>query len=113
MRLIRIFSVSSARKKSIMQIGTPSFPIVGIGASAGGLGAFTALLQSLPDNLGMAYVIVQHLDPKHESSLPSLLARATTMPVEETRDDTVVEPNHVYVIPPDTEMIVKQGMLKL
>lgn len=96
-----------------MQIGTPSFPIVGIGASAGGLGAFTALLQSLPDNLGMAYIIVQHLDPKHESSLSSLLARVTTMPVQETRNDMSIEPNHVYVIPPDTEMIVEQGRLKL
>ena len=96
-----------------MQIGTLAFPIVGIGASAGGLGAFTALLQSLPDNLGMAYVIVQHLDPKHESSLPSLLARATKMPVQETSNDMVIEPNHVYVIPPDTEMTVQQGMLRL
>ena len=58
-----------------------SFPIVGIGASAGGLEAFRELLRFLPDDAGMAYVLVQHLDPWHESLLPDLLARATRMPI--------------------------------
>src|SRR5260370_15318149 len=96
-----------------MQTETPSFPIVGSGASAGGLEAFTALMHSLPDNLGIAYVILQHLAPKHESMLPGLLAKATVMPVQEARDGTVIEPNHVYVMPPRTEMIVEQDVLKL
>ncbi len=96
-----------------MQNGTPSFPIVGIGASAGGLEAFTALLHSLPDNLNMGYVILQHLAPESESILPNLLARATTMPVQEVRDGTVIEPNHVYVMPPHAQMTIERGVLKL
>src|ERR1700692_2381405 len=58
-----------------------SFPVVGIGASAGGLEAFTKLLQHLPADTGMAFVLIQHLDPKHESILASLLSRATKMTV--------------------------------
>src|SRR5260221_419494 len=61
--------------------GNSPFPIVGIGASAGGLEAITQLLSSLPTETGMAFVVVQHLDPRHESRLPELLGRATRMPV--------------------------------
>src|SRR5579871_3268077 len=57
------------------------FPIVGVGGSAGGLDAFRRLLQALPDDTDMAFVIVQHLDPKHTSQLPDILAKDTTMPV--------------------------------
>jgi two-component system, chemotaxis family, CheB/CheR fusion protein len=90
-----------------------SFPIVGIGASAGGLKAFTQLLEQLPTNTGMAYVVIQHLDPSHASLLPLLLARVTTMPVHEGQDDMVVEPNQVYVIPPQADMVLLQGTLIL
>src|SRR5437773_11733299 len=83
--------------------GAP-FPIVGIGASAGGLEAFTKLLQKLPGDTGMALVLIQHLDPKHESILTSLLARATSMPVQEVAHKMKVLPNHVYVIPRNTNM---------
>ena len=90
-----------------------SFPIVGIGASAGGLEALTSLLKALPTNLGMAYVIIQHLSPKHESMLPDILRRATAMPVEQVADGVPIKADHVYVIPPNTYMGVVDGHLKL
>ena len=93
--------------------GRLCFPIVGIGASAGGLDAFTEVLRFLPDTTGMAYVFVQHLDPTHDSILPSLLAHATAMEVHEAQDAQVVEADHLYVIPPNTDMTLEQGVLKL
>jgi two-component system CheB/CheR fusion protein len=89
------------------------FPVVGIGASAGGLEAFSELLHNLPEKTGMAYVLVQHLDPKHESALPEILGRTTTLPVKEVTDGTVVEPDHIYVIPANTSMIINHGILQL
>lgn len=89
------------------------FPIVGIGASAGGLEAATQLLKALPTNLGMGFVLVQHLDPTHESILAELLSKATILPVEEARDNIQVKPNHVYVIPYNKDMTIKDGVLKL
>jgi len=89
------------------------FPIVGIGASAGGLEAFTELLKHLPLDTGMGFVLVQHLDPQHESALPQLLARATSIPVSEVTNNLRVEPNHIYVIPPNTNLSLVRGVLKL
>jgi len=89
-----------------------SFPIVGVGASAGGLVAFTELLTHLPLDT-MAFVLVQHLDPEHESALTQLLARATKMPVREITNNQRVEANHVYVIPPNTNLGIARGVLKL
>jgi two-component system CheB/CheR fusion protein len=91
----------------------PPFPIVGIGASAGGLEAFTQLLGALPRDTGMAYVIIQHLDPKHASQLPQVLARTTTMPVLAITHGLRVKPNHVYVIPPNVSMTIEGGVLLL
>ncbi len=90
-----------------------SFTIVGIGASAGGLEAFTQLLKALPQDTGMAFVLVQHLDPVHESALTQILSRATPLPVNEITDHQPVQPNHIYVIPPDTNLSIEQGILKL
>lgn len=90
-----------------------SFPIVGIGASAGGLEAFTKLLKHLLPTTGMAYVFVQHLDPSRRSLLPDLLARVTKMSVCIAQDQMMVEPDHVYVIPPDTDLTLEQGMLHI
>src|SRR5580704_8194375 len=81
------------------QLGGGTFPIVGIGASAGGLEAFTEFLTALPLDTGMAFVLVQHLEAEHESILTELLSKVTEMPVTEVRQTIVVEPNHVYVIP--------------
>jgi two-component system, chemotaxis family, CheB/CheR fusion protein len=69
------------------------FPIVGVGPSAGGLEAFTQLLKSLGSGTEMAYVLVQHLDPSHESAVPQILAKATEMPVRQVTDATPVKPN--------------------
>ncbi|MHB1653200.1 MAG: chemotaxis protein CheB [Desulfitobacteriaceae bacterium] len=87
--------------------------IVGIGASAGGLDAFTQLLEKLPNDTGMAFVLVQHLEPNHKSALTGILARITTMTISEVENNTVVRPNHVYIIPPDKAMSVTQGILNL
>ncbi|EEF61789.1 chemotaxis protein CheB [Pedosphaera parvula] len=90
-----------------------SFPIVGIGASAGGLEAFIELLKALPATTGMAFVLVQHLDPSHESALTELLAKVSSMPVNQAGNDMAVERNHVYVIPPNTDMGISEGRLRL
>ena len=92
--------------------GSP-FPIVGVGASAGGLDAFTQMLGALPVDTGMAFVLVQHLSPTHTSQLSEILARTTSLPVLEVQGERRVEPDHVYVIPPDRNMIISQGDLQL
>jgi two-component system CheB/CheR fusion protein len=97
----------SAAGKSSGASSRPQFPVVGIGASAGGLEACTALLKALPVNPGMAFVVVQHLDPHHESILHKLLSRTTEMPVIQVEDGMVLKPNHVYVIPPNHDMAVR------
>ncbi|RCJ31652.1 ATPase [Nostoc minutum NIES-26] len=89
------------------------FPIVGMGASAGGLEAFAELLSHLPTDTGMAFVLVQHLSPNQKSLLSEILSRTTQMPVTEVENGMSVEPNHVYVIPPNTTMTISQGVLKL
>ncbi len=94
-------------------VGHSPFPIVGIGASAGGLEAFTQLLGALPTDTGMAFVLVQHLDPRHESRLPDLLSRATAMQVLEATHGLSLRPDHVYVIPPNANMALARGVLHL
>jgi two-component system CheB/CheR fusion protein len=90
-----------------------SFPIVGIGASAGGLEAFRRLLGNLPNDTGMAYVLIQHLDPSHDSMLADLLASSTQLDVSEVKSDVCVAPNRIYVIPPSKGLILVDGTLKL
>ncbi|PZO33959.1 MAG: histidine kinase, partial [Shackletoniella antarctica] len=89
------------------------FTVVGIGASAGGLEAFTQLLGNLPADTGMAVVLVQHLDPNHDSMLSDILGRATPMSVETATDGVAVAPNQVYVIPPNTILTLEGGQLRL
>ena len=93
--------------------GHSPFPVVGIGASAGGLEAFSGLLAALPVDTGMAFLIVQHLDPTHESKLAELLARTTSMAVVQASSGLRVEPNRVYVIPPATDMALAHGAIVL
>ena len=103
-----------AKSSDSLQISTEAtFPVVGIAASAGGLAAFRQLLSHLPADTGMGFVLVQHLDPHYKSMLSEILGRETQMPVCQVEDGMVVEPNHVYVIPPNTQMKLAKGTLHL
>jgi two-component system CheB/CheR fusion protein len=93
--------------------GSDDFPVVGIGASAGGLDACTKLLEALPSANGIAFILVQHLDPDHESMLAPLLAHHTTMTVAQATDGMLLEREHLYVIPPGTYLSVGGGALRL
>ena len=90
-----------------------SFPIVAIGASAGGLEAFSNLLRALPSDPGMALVFIPHLDPTHESAMAELLARVTSLPVHQADEGARVRPNCVYVLPPNCDMTIYDGVLHL
>jgi two-component system CheB/CheR fusion protein len=89
------------------------FPIVGLGASAGGLEAFEQFFRNVPPDSGMAFVLVSHLDPDHVSILTEILQRTTTMSVVEARDQMKVAPDFVYVIPPNRDMAIFHGVLQL
>ena len=89
------------------------FPIIGIGASAGGLEAFELFFKTMPAESGMAFVLVPHLDPGHASMLSEILQRNTTMPVHEAQDQILIQPNHVYIIPPGKDMAIFHGVLNL
>jgi two-component system CheB/CheR fusion protein len=90
-----------------------AFPIVGVGASAGGLEALELFLKHVPAGSGMAFVIVQHLDPTHKGIMVELLQRTTPMPVVQARDRLKVAPGRVYVIPPNKDMSILHGVLHL
>jgi len=90
-----------------------SFPIVAIGASAGGTEAFIEFLKYLPADANMAYVFIMHLAPGHESVLDQLISRATKIPVVRIKDNLTVKPSHLYVIPEDKDIAIKDGVLKL
>jgi two-component system CheB/CheR fusion protein len=90
-----------------------AFPVVGIGASAGGLEALEQFLRHVPERSGMAFVIVQHLNPGDRGSFVELLQRASAVPVEQARDGQKVEPDHVYVIPPAKDLSIHRGALQL
>ncbi len=87
--------------------------IAAVGASAGGIEAFTELVTNLPTDTGMAFVLVQHLDPEHHSMLTELLSKKTAMRVNEVTNGMTVEPNHVYVIPPNATMSISNHTLQL
>ncbi|WP_295392137.1 chemotaxis protein CheB [uncultured Thiodictyon sp.] len=91
----------------------PGCPVVGIGASAGGLEAYRRLVEHLPTDTGMAFVLVQHLDPQHRSLLAELIGSATRMPVAEATDGLAVEPNHLYTIPPNVTLGILHGRLQI
>lgn len=90
-----------------------NFPVVGIGASAGGLDAFKKLISAIPLDSGMAYVLVQHLSPDHPSSLTEILSANAKIPVHEIISDINLIPNHIYVIPENNLLIAEEGVLKL
>lgn len=102
-----------AGESAEVQRAAAEFPIIGIGASAGGLEALELFLKHVPVSSGMGYVIVQHLDPTRKGMLPELLGRCTTMPVVQVKDLTTVLPDCVYVIPPNKDLSILHGVLHL
>ena len=88
-------------------------PVVGIGASAGGLEAGKLLLANLPANTGLAFVFVQHLDPKHHSDLTEILAKVSAIPVRVAADGIAIEPDHLYVTPPDGDLEIANQFLRM
>ena len=105
------FSLSSP--KAQLKTETKNFPIIGIGASAGGLEALEQFFGNMPELTGMAFVVIQHLDPTHVGIMPSLLQRITTMKVVQATDQLKVLPNSIYVIPPNKSMSILKGALYL
>lgn len=91
----------------------PPLTVVGMVASAGGLGAFKEFFQAMPADSGMAFVLIPHLDPKHESLMAPLLSKQTAMPVVEAEEGQRLEANHVYVIPPNHCLTLHEGVIKL
>ena len=106
-------SRSSPKNTSDLPSQEKIVPIVGVGASAGGLQAFTELLSHLSPDAGMAFVLIQHLDPNHESILPELLAKVTELSVSEIEDGIQVRANQIYIMPPNSNVTVSNGVLSL
>src|SRR5690606_35994795 len=90
-----------------------AFPVVGIGASAGGIEAMIDLFEVMPSDSGMAFLVVMHLDPERDSGLAHLLGQHSAMTVTEAVDGMAIEPDHVYVIAPDSSLTVDDGRLRL
>jgi two-component system CheB/CheR fusion protein len=103
----------SPKKENAEKARVGNFPIIGIGASAGGLEAFELFFKTMPADSGMAFVLIPHLDPGHASMLSDILQRNTTMPVHEAQDLIPIEANHVYIIPPNKDMAIFHGTLNL
>ena len=101
------------KKPIIINSSSIDFPVVGIGASAGGLEALEQFFQNMPVDSGMAFVVIQHLDPNHVGIMPELLQRTTLMKVVQVSDHLLVQANHVYVIPPNKSMSILNGYLYL
>jgi two-component system, chemotaxis family, CheB/CheR fusion protein len=97
----------------VKKVKTKPFPIVAIGASAGGVEAVSELVKNLPHNTGMAFVYIQHLDPTHKSFLTEIIGRLTKMKVQDAKNFMRVEPNNVYVIPHDKNLYLRDGVLTL
>src|SRR5688572_27445281 len=101
-------TINGARPAAAQRTG-----IVGLGASAGGLEPLEQFFANVPQASGLAYVVVQHMDPTHKAMLGALLQRATSMPVHEAADLQRVAADNVYVIPPNAELTVSGGVLHL
>ena len=108
--IVRKYKVKTADKRPSDAL---HFPVVGIGASAGGLEALELFFRNTPENTGMAFVVIQHLDPDHKGILPELLQRSTYMKVEKIAENMKIKPDHVYVIPPNKSLTVEHGCLRL
>jgi len=100
-------------KDKIKIMSSNLFPVVGVGASAGGLEAFKRLIKAIPENSGMAFILVQHLEPTHESILSDLLQKVTNIPIHEITNNVHVEPNQIYIIPSNRLLTATDGVLQL
>src|SRR5271155_1518042 len=105
-------ATATTRAQTIAQ-ASRSFPIVGLGASAGGLEALEQFLGHVPKESGLGFVVVQHLDPTHKGIMVELLQRSTAMPVLQIKDRMKIKPDHVYVIPPNKDLSILHGILHL
>ena len=104
---------ASTPKNSQLTRSTLKFPVVGIGASAGGLTALLTLFEHMPSDCGMAFVVIMHLSPKHESNVDKILQNVTRMPVLQVTQPVPIERNHIYVIPPAMDLSMNDGYLRL
>ena len=105
--------MAKAAKKTIKTLSKNLFPVVGIGASAGGLEAFKKFIKAIPRDSGMAFILVQHLHPEHSSSLPDILQRETRIPVQEVSNNVKVKPDNIYIIPSNQMLVANDGILQL
>jgi two-component system CheB/CheR fusion protein len=110
---LRAESKEIKRKPRAAQNANAHFPIVGVGASAGGLDPFMEFLRKVPADSNLAIIYLQHSDVRHVSELPQILARVTNMPVRLAMDTTVIEPNIVYVAPPDGALTFSSGVMRV
>jgi chemotaxis response regulator CheB len=106
-------ALEASQAENLITTNSAIVPIVGIGTSAGGLEALELFFKHVPKRSGMAFVVVQHLDPNHKGMLVELLQRASALPVEQARDGQRVEADHVYVIPPNRDLSLLRGKLHL
>src|SRR6476660_8788947 len=109
----RLPSSRHSSRKRLSPPAAESFPVVGLGASAGGLDAFRRLLAVLPPGTGMAFILIQHLDPTHASMMVDLLAGHTPLKVQQAADGMPLEREHVYLIPPGAYLSIRGGALRL
>lgn len=105
--------MAQSSETSPIKTSVKPFPVVGVGASAGGLDAYKRFLKAIPQNSGMAYILVQHLDPTHESMLAEILAKQTAIPVLEITHNITLEADHIYIVPPNKLLLAKDGILQL
>lgn len=107
-------SVGNTKQKTLItKEKNAHIPIVGIGASAGSLEAFEAFVQALPEDFGIAYVLIVHLDPSHVSILPEIIQKKTKMMVSQITDNMKIMPDHIYIIPPNRDLAILNGALQL
>ena len=107
--------IETAQKSGNKNVLSPenNFPVVALGASAGGLEAFTQFLSGLTAKTGMAFVIIQHLDPSHPSSLVELLGRVSPIPIVEATEGVTIKPDHAYIIPPGKSLTIHNRILSI
>ncbi|MGN6192246.1 MAG: chemotaxis protein CheB, partial [Rhodanobacteraceae bacterium] len=103
----------ATRNPDIREHSDLPFPVVGLGASAGGLVALKAFLEHMPKKTGLAFVVILHLSPKHESVADKVLQGSTRMPVIQVTEPTLLEPDHVYVISPNQDLTMSDGHLQV